>query len=114
MSIGYARLAAHEESIFYYALANLVSIPEVNLVGTASQKVGIISFNVAHMHHLDVGLLLDAKGIAVRTGHCCTQPLMDRLGIDGVVRISFALYNTIEEIDFFLEALQQIVHKKNH
>lgn len=113
-SIGYTKLATHEATLLCYALAGLARMPEIRLVGTAVQKIGIISFNVRNMHHLDVGLFLDAKGIAVRTGHCCTQPLMQRLGIEGVVRISFALYNTIEEIDLFLEALQQIIHKERH
>lgn len=111
--VGYAKLAAHEETLLAYVSAGLVRMPEVQLVGTATHKVAIIAFNVTNMHHLDVGLWLDAKGIAVRTGHCCTQPLMDRLGIEGVVRISFAVYNTIEEIDLFLEALQEIIHKGN-
>ncbi|MCT4697213.1 MAG: SufS family cysteine desulfurase [Candidatus Cardinium sp.] len=111
--VGYARLASHETSLLAYALAGLARMPEVQLVGTATHKVAIIAFNLTNMHHLDVGLWLDAKGIAVRTGHCCTQPLMDRLGIEGVVRVSFAVYNTIEEIDLFLEALQEIIHKGN-
>ncbi|WP_243518894.1 MULTISPECIES: aminotransferase class V-fold PLP-dependent enzyme [unclassified Candidatus Cardinium] len=111
LSVGYAKLAAHEEHLLFYALTGLARIPEVQLVGTAAHKVPIIAFNLTHMHHLDVGLLLDAKGIALRTGHCCTQPLMNRLGIEGVVRISFAVYNTIEEIDLFLEALQEIIDK---
>lgn len=109
--VGYAKLAAHEESLLVYALAGLARMPEVKLVGTTTHKVAIIAFNLTNMHHLDVGLFLDAKGIAVRTGHCCTQPLMERFGIEGVVRISFAVYNTIEEIDLFLEALQQIIDK---
>ncbi|ROT47181.1 aminotransferase class V-fold PLP-dependent enzyme [Candidatus Cardinium hertigii] len=110
-SIGYPKMAAHEEILLCYAMAGLTHMPAVQLVGSATERIGIISFNLTNMHHLDVGLLLDAKGIAVRTGHCCTQPLMHRLGIEGVVRVSFALYNTIEEIDLFLEALQQIIHK---
>ncbi|AXI24532.1 SufS family [Cardinium endosymbiont of Sogatella furcifera] len=111
--VGYAHLAAHEASLLAYALAGLARMPAVQLVGTATHKVAIIAFNVTNMHHLDVGLWLDAKGIAVRTGHCCTQPLMDRLGIEGVVRVSFAVYNTMEEVDLFLEALQEIIHKGN-
>ncbi|WP_419240991.1 aminotransferase class V-fold PLP-dependent enzyme [Cardinium endosymbiont of Nabis limbatus] len=113
LSVGHSRLAVHEESLLVYALAGLSRMPEVKLVGTAAHKVGIIAFNLTNMHHLDVGLFLDAKGIAVRTGHCCTQPLMERFGIEGVVRISFAVYNTIEEIDLFLEALQQVIYKGN-
>ncbi len=113
LQVGYARLAVHEESLLVYALAGLRRMQGVQLVGDPTHRAAIIAFNLINMHHLDVGLFLDAKGIAVRTGHCCTQPLMDRLGIEGVVRISFALYNTIEEIDLFLEALQEIVYKVN-
>ena len=111
LDIGYPQLMAHEAALFQYAWTNLANIPAVQLIGSADHKVGIIAFNIIGMHHLDVGLLLDTKGIAVRTGHCCTQPLMERLGIDGVVRISFGLYNTIAEIDFFLKILRYIVHK---
>ena len=111
LNVGYSRLASHEEGLLAYALAGLRRMPAVQLVGTATHKVAIIAFNLAGMHHLDVGLFLDAQGIAVRTGHCCTQPLMERLGVEGVVRISFSVYNTIDEIDRFFDALQQIIYK---
>ncbi len=113
LSISYLKLAAYEETLLCYALAGLARMPSVQLVGTTHNKVGIVSFNVTGIHHLDVGLFLDAKGIAVRTGHCCTQPLMERLGIEGVVRISFGIYNTVEEIDFFLETLEHLIQKRN-
>ena len=69
----------------------------------------MVSFNVGSIHHLDIGTLLDRLGIAVRTGHHCAQPLMDRLGVQGTVRASFALYNTKEEIDSFVAALRRVV-----
>jgi cysteine desulfurase / selenocysteine lyase len=82
-------------------------------VGTAEEKVSVLSFNINGMHPFDVGQLLDAKGIAVRTGHHCTQPLMKRFGIEGTVRASFAVYNTESEIDKMAEALAQIARFKN-
>lgn len=113
LGIGYAQLAIYEANLLAYALTGLRDMPEVQLVGTAPNRIAIIAFNLTNMHHLDVGLFLDAKGIAVRTGNCCTQPLMQKLGIEGVVRVSFAIYNTIQEIDLFLEALQEIIRRGN-
>ncbi|AWN81409.1 aminotransferase class V-fold PLP-dependent enzyme [Candidatus Cardinium hertigii] len=111
LRIGYAKLAKQEATLVSHALKGLSHIAGIQLIGTAAEKIGIIAFNLSNRHHLDVGLLLDAQGIAVRTGHCCTQPLMHRLGIEGVVRLSFAIYNTLEEIDLFLEALHKIIQK---
>jgi cysteine desulfurase/selenocysteine lyase len=82
-------------------------------VGTAPEKVAVFSFNIQSMHPYDVGQLLDAKGIAVRTGHHCTQPLMRRLGLEGTVRASFAVYNTREEVDVFAQAISKIASLKN-
>jgi cysteine desulfurase/selenocysteine lyase len=82
-------------------------------VGTAPEKVAVFSFNIQSMHPYDVGQLLDAKGIAVRTGHHCTQPLMRRLGLEGTVRASFAVYNTREEVDVFAQAVSKIASLKN-
>jgi cysteine desulfurase/selenocysteine lyase len=81
----------------------------ITLIGTAREKVSVQSFIIEGMHHFDVGMMLDARGIAVRTGHHCTQPLMNRLGLDGTVRASFSVYNTMEEVDVFLEAVKKIV-----
>lgn len=110
-SINCAQRFNHEERLTHYALSALEKMPQVKLIGKTKNRIGLISFNITNMHHLDVGLLLDAKGIAVRTGHCCAQPLMQYLNIDGLVRISFACYNTIQEIDHFLETLQKIIYK---
>jgi cysteine desulfurase / selenocysteine lyase len=81
----------------------------INLIGTAKQKVSVQSFIINGMHHFDAGMMLDAKGIAVRTGHHCTQPLMNRFGLDGTIRASFSVYNTLEEVDVFLEAVKKLV-----
>jgi len=82
-------------------------------VGTAAEKIGVFSFNIQSMHPFDVGQLLDAKGIAVRTGHHCTQPLMQRLGLEGTVRASFAVYNTRNEVEVFAQAVTKIASLKN-
>lgn len=80
----------------------------IRLVGIAPDKVSVQSFLVEGMHPFDTGMMLDAKGIAVRTGHHCTQPLMHRLGLEGTVRASFALYNTVEEVQILLAALRRL------
>ncbi len=80
------------------------------MVGTAPQKVSIVSFVVEGIHHFDIGQMLDARGIAVRTGHHCAQPLMERFGIEGTVRASFAVYNTKHEIDKLVEGLERIIN----
>ncbi|MFM7429646.1 MAG: aminotransferase class V-fold PLP-dependent enzyme, partial [Flammeovirgaceae bacterium] len=85
-------------------------LPRVRLVGTPAHKVSVQSFIVEGIHHFDVGQMLDARGIAVRTGHHCTQPLMDRLGLEGTVRASFSVYNTLEEIDILVEGLNKLIH----
>jgi cysteine desulfurase/selenocysteine lyase len=108
--IGMDVIAAHEFELMQHAQAALVAIPEVEVYGQASNKAGVISFNVRGQHPFDVGTLLDKYGIAVRTGHHCTQPLMQHLGIQGTVRISFAVYNTLEEVDFFIEKLKKVIH----
>jgi cysteine desulfurase/selenocysteine lyase len=85
----------------------------IQLVGTAKQKVSVQSFIINGMHHFDAGMMLDAKGIAVRTGHHCTQPLMNRFGLDGTIRASFSVYNTLEEVNVFLEAVNKLVILSN-
>lgn len=108
-SIGKDQIAAHEDHLLAYANERLSEVEGFIPVGTADKKVSVISFNIEGVHPFDLGMMLDAKGIAVRTGHHCTQPLMDRFEIEGTVRASFAVYNTIEEIDQFVEALKSIV-----
>ena len=109
--LGKKNIAAHEEELLNYSTEELQAIEEVNLIGTAQEKVSVVSFEVAGIHHFDLGMWLDAKGIAVRTGHHCTQPLMDYYGIEGTARASFSVYNTKTEIDSFIMALKDIIHK---
>ncbi len=102
-------IRTHEEALLRYAEQRLQAIPKVKLIGVAPEKVSVQSFTVAGVHPFDVGQLLDARGIAVRTGHHCTQPLMDAFGLEGTVRASFAVYNTLEEVDKLAEGIEKIV-----
>lgn len=106
--LGKPAMAAHEDELLRHFVNGATEIPAITLVGTATQKISVQSFVLNNMHHFDAGMMLDAKGIAVRTGHHCTQPLMQRFGLDGTVRASFAVYNTITEIDVLLEALKKL------
>lgn len=108
-SIGIDNIARHEEMLLKYATSKLQEIPNLRIYGTSDHKSAVISFLVGDIHPYDIGMLLDKLGIAVRTGHHCAQPLMDYYGIPGTVRASFAVYNTIEEIDSFIAALHRIL-----
>ena len=108
-SIGIDNIARHEEMLLKYATSKLQEIPNLKIYGTSEHKSAVISFLVGDIHPYDIGMLLDKLGIAVRTGHHCAQPLMDYYGIPGTVRASFAVYNTIEEIDSFIAALNRIL-----
>ncbi|MDR2981458.1 MAG: cysteine desulfurase [Puniceicoccales bacterium] len=99
---------AHEQELLRYATERLSAIPGLRIIGTAPEKVSVISFLLGSVHPLDVGTMLDADGIAVRTGHHCTMPLMKALGITGTVRASFAFYNTLEEVNRLAASLEQI------
>ncbi|MCM1310584.1 MAG: cysteine desulfurase [Bacteroides sp.] len=103
------QIAAREHELLEYATAEILKIPEVRIYGTAPGKGPVISFNVSGAHHYDVGMLLDKQGIEVRTGHHCAQPLMHALGIEGTVRLGFAVYNTIAEVDAFIAALRKTI-----
>ena len=109
--IGRDKIYEYENSIRDYAHEKLVKIDRVNLFGTSKNKIGIFSFHVDGFHYYDLGLFLDAKGIAIRTGHHCTQPLMEKMKLDGTARVSLAMYNTYEEIDYFIEELKRIINK---
>ena len=109
--IGKETIQKHEDLLTDYAQSRLSSIEGLRIIGTSSNKVGVVSFVVEGVHHFDLGVMLDAKGIAVRTGHHCTQPLMDCYGIEGTVRASFSVYNTTSEVDVLVDALQAIVTK---
>jgi cysteine desulfurase / selenocysteine lyase len=106
-SIGFENIAAHEKKLLDYATAQLLQIEGLKIYGTAAHKTSVISFNVGDIHPYDLGTIIDKKGIAVRTGHHCTQPIMDFFGIPGTIRASFAFYNTTAEIDLFVSALKK-------
>ena len=105
--IGYDTIAKQEAELLAYATEQLQTVPGLRIIGQAQQKASVISFLVGDTHPYDIGTILDKLGIAVRTGHHCCQPLMDRYGIPGTVRASFAVYNTIEEVDKLVEGVQR-------
>ncbi|WP_020529494.1 cysteine desulfurase [Flexithrix dorotheae] len=107
--IGKDNIARHEEELLEYCTAAFQDIKRLKIIGTAKKKVSVISFLIDGIHPFDLGMMLDAKGIAIRTGHHCAQPLMNRFGIDGTARASFAVYNTKEEIDQMVESIHKIV-----
>jgi cysteine desulfurase/selenocysteine lyase len=107
--LGKENIASHEYELLSYATQKLASLSSVRMIGTASKKVSVQSFVIEGIHPFDIGQMLDARGIAVRTGHHCTQPLMDSLGLEGTVRASFAVYNTKEEIDVLIDGLKRII-----
>ena len=106
--IGIDNIAAHEHFLLEYATAQMKEIPGMRIFGEAEHKGGVISFLVGDIHHFDMGTLLDRLGIAVRTGHHCAQPLMQRLGVEGTIRASFAMYNTREEVDVLVEGIKRV------
>ena len=106
--IGMDRIAAHENELCAYATEQMSAIPGLRIYGTAPGKAAVISFLLDGAHHYDTGILLDQLGVAVRTGHHCAQPLMEYYGIEGTVRASFALYNTMGEVDAFIAALKRV------
>ena len=112
--VGVEAIAAHEEELLQYATARLSQLPGIRLFGTAPHKTSVLSFLLGDAHPYDVGTLLDQLGIAVRTGHHCTQPVMDRYGIPGTVRASFAVYNTRDEVDSLVAGLERIMPLLNY
>lgn len=107
-SIGRDKIHAHEQDLLRYALEQMDTIPGMHIYGRARKKDAVIAFNIQGIHHLDLGTLLDRLGIAIRTGHHCAQPLMERCGVEGMARASFALYNTREEVDAFVAGLRRV------
>ena len=107
-SIGIDNISRHEQELTRYCMERMQEIDGIRLFGTANDKDAVVSFLVGDIHHLDMSTLLDRLGIAVRTGHHCAQPLMIRLGIQGTVRASFAMYNTKEEIDVLVEGIKRV------
>lgn len=106
--LGIEHIAAHEHELTAYAMQRLKEIPSMRIFGEAAHKSSVVSFLVGDIHHFDMGTLLDRLGIAVRTGHHCAQPLMQRLGIEGTVRASFAVYNTKAEIDALVAGVERV------
>ena len=107
LQIGVKEIADYEEDLRQYATRQLLQIEGLRIIGQAKEKAAVISFLVGNIHPYDMGVLLDHQGIAVRTGHHCTQPVMNHYQIPGTVRASFALYNTKEEIDRLVEAVRK-------
>lgn len=107
-TLGMDNIQRHEQELTRYAMQRLKNIDGIRIFGQSEHKDAVISFLVGDIHHLDMGTLLDRLGIAVRTGHHCAEPLMHRLGIQGTVRASFALYNTKDEIDILAEGIERI------
>lgn len=110
-NIGIDNIETYEISLKKYTENALKKIDGIKVVGTAKDKVGIFSFTTEKVHYYDLGLLLDAKGIALRTGHHCTQPLMDKYSLDGTARLSLAIYNSTEEVDYFVESLSNLIKR---
>ncbi|WP_448528617.1 SufS family cysteine desulfurase [Raineya sp.] len=107
--LGKENIATHEQELLTYATEKIQKIEGIKIIGTALHKASVLSFVVAGVHHSDIGTILDTQGVAVRTGHHCTQPLMKRLGLEGTTRASFAVYNTFDEVDTFISALERAV-----
>ena len=106
-SLGFNTIAEHENNLLEYATKEILKIDGVKIYGTSENKSGIISFNIDGIHPYDIGVLLDKMGIAIRTGHHCTQPIMERFNIPGTARISLAIYNTIKEIDVCIASIKK-------
>jgi len=106
---GKDRMRQHEDQLLAYATDKLQQLPGLRIIGQAAEKISLVSFVIDGIHPQDIGILLDTQGIAVRTGHHCTQPLMHRFGIPGTVRASFAVYNTMEELDRLIAGLQRAI-----
>lgn len=107
-ALGMDEIAAHERRLTQYAMERLGAIKDMHLYGTTPDKDAVVAFNVGNIHPLDLGTLLDRLGIAIRTGHHCAQPLMQRCGVEGMARASFALYNTMDEIDKLAECIERV------
>jgi len=107
-SVGFERIGAHEAGLLEDAMDRLGQMPGLRLVGTARRKVGVVSFVMDGIHPHDIGTIVDREGVAIRTGHHCAQPVMDRFGIPATARASFALYNTHTDVDALVGALDRV------
>jgi len=110
-NLGQDQIINYENNLKDYVKKKLSALEHFRVIGNSKNKIGIFSFSIDNFHYYDLGLLLDAKGIAVRTGHHCTQPLMDKFNLDGTARVSLALYNTMEEVDYFIDSVQNLLKK---
>jgi cysteine desulfurase/selenocysteine lyase len=108
-SIGLPAIATHERALLEYGTGLLNQIPEVKLIGTAAHKAGVLSFTLGEIHPHDIGTILDRQGIAIRAGHHCAQPVMDRFGIPATARASLGLYNTKEELDTLAKGIRKVL-----
>jgi len=107
--VGFDYIVEHEKELLDYATAELSKLPEVRLIGTAKNKVGVISFVVKGVHPHDIGTMLDHFGVAIRVGHHCAQPIMKRFGVPATARVSFGMYNTKAEVDQLIDGLKKII-----
>ncbi len=107
--VNWEAVAEHEHDLLNYATAQMKEIEGIRIVGQAKEKAGVISFVHESIHHYDIGTLLDQMGIAIRTGHHCTEPLMSRMGVTGTARASFAFYNTKEEVDALVLGVKKVI-----
>lgn len=107
-ALGLEAIAAHERELLAYATEAISAIPGVRLIGTAREKASILSFTLEGVHPHDIGTILDQEGIAIRAGHHCAQPVMERFGVPATARVSFALYNTKEEVDALVRAVEKV------
>lgn len=107
-ALGMGHIHAHERAITAYAMEQMAAIPGMQLYGTAAEKDAVVAFNLANIHPFDLGTLLDRLGIAIRTGHHCAQPLMQRCGVEGMARASFALYTTFDEVDALVQGIDRV------
>ncbi len=107
-AVGLERIAAYEHALTAYAMEQMQAIEGMHIYGTAPHKSAVVAFNIGTIHHLDLGTLLDRLGIAIRTGHHCAQPLMERCGVEGMARASFAFYNTKSEVDTLVAAIRRV------
>jgi len=106
--LGIENIGAHEHDLLDYATAAVSAIPGIKLIGTAREKAGVLSFTLDNIHPHDIGTILDQEGIAIRTGHHCSQPVMKRFGVDSTARASFAMYNTKQEVDALVRGIQKV------
>jgi cysteine desulfurase/selenocysteine lyase len=107
--IGLPAIAAHENDLLQYATSAMGAFPGLRIIGTAREKAGVLSFVLDGVHPHDIGTVLDREGVAIRTGHHCAQPVMDRYGVPATARASFGLYNTREEVDALVAAIHKVI-----